>query len=80
MYKDNISDLCTMMCSTMVICFFPGGLSLPQLRRMYFEMKDTVFKQQSKFISHTCDTNALEELLKRMLGTDQRMDEIKKPK
>jgi hypothetical protein len=47
---------------------------------MYFEMKDTVFKQQSKFISHTCDTNALEELLKRMLGTDQRMDDIKKPK
>ena len=69
------------MC-TMYGCdlFFPGKVSLPQLRRIYFEMKDTVFKQQSKFISHTCDTNALEDLLKRMLGTELRMDDIKKPK
>ena len=47
---------------------------------MYFEMKDTVFKQKSKIISHTCDTDALEELLKRMLGTERRMDDVTKPK
>ena len=62
------------------LVLFSGGLSLSELRRYYFEMKDSVFKQQSKFISHTCDTNALEELLKRMLGTDKRMDCVEKPK
>ena len=58
----------------------PGGLSLPELRRLYFEMKDTVFKPQFKFFNHACDTNALEELLKKMLGTEMKMDSVRKPK
>ena len=58
----------------------PGGLSLPELRRLYFEMKDTVFKPQFKFFNHACDTHALEELLKKMLGTEKKMDIVKKPK
>ena len=64
----------------MFLHWVSGGLSLAELRRLYFEMKDTVFKQQFKMISHTCDTKALEELLKRMLGTEKRMDCVKKPK
>ena len=47
---------------------------------MYFEMKDTVFKKQSKIVSHICDTYALEKLLKDKLGTTMKMDSIKKPK
>lgn len=57
-----------------------GGLSLVELRQLYFNTKDTVFRQQSRIVSCICDTNALEKLLKDMFGTERRMDSIKKPK
>jgi hypothetical protein len=53
---------------------------LEDLKRVYFSMKDTVFKRQSKFISQICDTKALEDLLKGTLGTVSTMDSVKKPK
>ena len=58
----------------------PGKLSLDDLKRVYFSMKDTVFKRQSKLISHICDTKALEDLLKGTLGTEKTMDSVKTPK
>ena len=61
-------------------CMTIGNQSLENLRHMYFGMKDTVFKRQSKFISHICDTNALEELIKGVLGTEKRMGHVTKPK
>ena len=53
---------------------------MEDLKRVYFAMKDTVFKRQSKLISHICDTKALEDLLKGTLGTVKTMDSVKKPK
>ena len=57
-----------------------GGLSLAELRRLYFNLKDTVFRQQSMIVSCICDTNALERLLKETFGTDTTINSIKKPK
>ena len=54
-----------------------GDLSLAELRRLYYDMKDTVFGQ---FVSYLCDTNALEKLLKEKFGTEKRMSSVKKPK
>ena len=47
---------------------------------MYFGLKDTVLKRQSKFISHICDTKALEDLIKGILGTEKRMSDVRRPK
>ena len=44
---------------------------------MYFGMRDTVFKQQFKYL---CGTNALEDLIKGVVGTEKRMGDVKKPK
>ena len=60
----------------MLINSYKGEQTLENLRRVYFGMKDTVFKRQSKFISHICDTNALEDLIKGTLGTEKRMGHI----
>ena len=68
------------MCLHEILSITSGELSLEDLRRIYFNMKDTVFKRQSKFISHICDTKALEDLLKGILGTKKRMNCVKKPK
>ena len=43
-------------------------------------MKDNVFKQQSKIISQICNTDALEETIKGMFGTEKRMGHVTKPK
>ena len=59
---------------------YVGEQSLDTLRRVYFGMKDTVFKRQSKFISHICDTKALEDLIKGILGTEKRMGQVTTPK
>ena len=54
---------------------------MEETKRMFFSgIKDTVFKKQSKFVSHICDTKALEDLMKRTLGTMKTMDSVKKPK
>ena len=66
--------------STWLLFSISGKLSLEDLKRVYFSMKDTVFKRQSKLISHICDTKALEDLLKGTLGTVKTMDSVKKPK
>ena len=55
-------------------------MSFEEAKREYFSMKDTVFKRQSKLISNICDTKALEDMLKRMFGTEKTMDSIKSPK
>ena len=44
---------------------------------MYFEMKDTAFKQHFKYL---CDTNALEDLIKGVAGTEKKIGDVKKPK
>jgi hypothetical protein len=43
-------------------------------------MKDNVFKPQFKAISLMSDTNALEQTIKEMFGTERRMGDVKKPK
>ena len=57
-----------------------GEQSLDTLRRVYFGMKDTVLKRQSKFISHVCDTTALEDLIKGIVGTEKRMSHVSRPR
>lgn len=57
-----------------------GRLKLEDLRKVYFEMKEKVFKPQSRMLTTACDTDALEELLKKTLGTESRMNYVKKPK
>ena len=51
-----------------------GGQSLENLRHTYFGMKDTAFKK------YICDTNALEDLIKGVIGMEKRMGDVKKPK
>jgi hypothetical protein len=60
-------------------CSISAKISLEDMKRMLFTMKDKVFKRQFKFISQFFDTNALEDLLKRTVGM-MTMDTIKKPK
>ena len=55
-----------------------AGLDLDQLRQLYFEMKETVFKNP-KF-GYACDTPALEALLKKTLGTEMRMCDKQEPR
>ena len=62
------------------LLLFVGELSLSHLRRVYFDMKDTVFKRQSKLLSNICDTNALEKIIKGIFGTEMTMDCVRKPK
>ena len=50
------------------------------MKRMYFELKDKVFKKKSKIISYACDTEALEELLIKTLGSELTMRSVTKPK
>ncbi len=50
------------------------------MKRMFFELKDNVFKKQSKLIPTACDTDALEELLKKNLGEHIKMRSVTKPK
>ena len=57
-----------------------GNLTLEELRKMYFEMKDTVFRKQSRIVTHVCNTDALETLLKEKLGTETTMNSVRKPK
>lgn len=57
-----------------------AGLKLEDLRKVYFEMKDKVFKQQSKVLTTACDTDALETLLQKVLGTETTLDKKDEPK
>lgn len=59
---------------------FLGGRTLDEMKRMFFELKDNVFKKQSKLIPTACDTDALEELLKKNLGEHIKMRSVTKPK
>lgn len=43
-------------------------------------MKEKVFKQQSKMLTTACDTEALETLLQKHLGTERKMNDETKPK
>ena len=62
------------------ISFWIAGLKLEDLRKVYFEMKDKVFKQQSTVLTTACDTDALETLLQKVLGTETTLAEEDKPK
>ena len=53
---------------------------MESLRSTYFGMKDNVFKPQFQPISIISDTNALEQTIKGMFGTERRMSDVKKPK
>ncbi len=54
--------------------------TLEELRKVYFEMKENVFKPQSKLLPTACDTDALESLLQKTLGIEQSMNDVRKPK
>ena len=69
--------ICGKICLPMLL---QGERSLENLKSTYFSMKDNVFQQQSKLISLICDTNALEETIKGMFGTEKRMSHVTKPK
>ena len=54
------------------LCFFSTGKkSLASIRKLYFELKEEVFAT-AKF-NYGCDTDALERLLKREFGSEERM-------
>lgn len=66
---------------TAIFDYFPiAKLTLDDLRKIYFEMKEKVFKQQSKVLTVAYDTEALEKLLQDSLGTEARMSDVDKPK
>ena len=61
MYGSKVRDICLSL-------LLQGERSLENLRSTYFDMKDNVFKQQSKIISQICNTDALEETIKECLA------------
>jgi hypothetical protein len=65
---------------SLALCVLTGGLKLEDLRKVYFEMKERVFKPQSRMLTTACDTEALEDILKKSLGTERKMNDVKKPK
>ena len=65
---------------SLLIFLHEGERSLESLRSTYFGMKDDVFKPQFKAISQISDTNALEQTIKGMYGTERRMGDVKKPR
>lgn len=65
---------------TALWCVYTAKLKLEELRKVYFEMKEKVFKKPSKLLSTACDTDALETLLKKVFGLENKMDSCSKPK
>lgn len=63
-----------------------AGMKLEDLRKLYFEMKEKVFKPQSTLLTTACDTEALEDLIKKYIGTnpetgeERKMNDVRKPK
>ncbi|XP_064383275.1 85/88 kDa calcium-independent phospholipase A2-like [Halichondria panicea] len=55
-----------------------ADMTIPQLRRMYFRLKDKVFSSKKGFGGY--NTKVLEELLQEVLGTEQRMCDRRHPK
>lgn len=63
------------------VCYVcTGKLRLEELRKVYFEMKEKVFKKPSKLLPTACDTDALETLLQKVFGLELKMDSCTKPK
>ncbi len=54
--------------------FFPGKCAVNDLFKVVFKMKDDVMMSQS-WLKYSCNTVALEELLKEILGEDTKMED-----
>ena len=63
-----------------IVVFFvyPAKHSLPELRQMFFKMRERVLLKPHAGMGF--DTDAFEELLKEEVGTDMRMRDIREPK
>ena len=59
------------------IHFFVAKKTLPQLRRLYFILKERVFSSSSPF---GYDTAELEEFYREELGTHMTMDSVSHPR
>lgn len=59
------------------IHFFAAKKTLPQLRRLYFILKERVFSSSGPF---GYDTAELEEFYKEELGTHMTMDSVSHPR
>ena len=55
-----------------------GKLSLTELRRLFFKLKEDVFSNPKLGIAYNTDT--LETILQNELGTDIKMSDVKHPK
>lgn len=55
-----------------------GNQSVCDLQKMCFRMKDNVMKKKS-WLKYSCDTKALESLLKELFG-EKKLTEKRKPK
>lgn len=63
----------------MALALVYADMSLGELRRLYFRLKDDVFASKKVKIGGY-DTKVLEKLLQEELGTEVRMCDIQKPK
>ena len=53
--------------------------TLPELRKLYFELKDEIFSTASHS-GYNCDTGKLEQLLKKYLGDTMKLSDVDHPK
>ena len=53
--------------------------TLPELRKLYFELKDEIFATASHS-GYNCDTGKLEQLLKKYLGDTMKLSDVDHPK
>ena len=56
-----------------------GKNTLAELRQMYFELKEEVFSTCNR-LGYCCNSQRLEELLKRTVGTEMVLTDVLHPK
>ena len=63
---------------SIVICLLAGKQSLSDLRKFYFRAREDVFEDPKGGVSF--DTDALEKMLKHVVGTEMRMNDVTFPR
>ena len=62
------------------VLFFAAKKTLPQLRQLYFSLKERVFSSSGPFGIPSYDSAELEKFYKEELGTHMTMDSVSHPR
>ena len=69
---------CNTHVNNVAVGLLAGKMSLPDIRKFYFRFRDDVFHDPRGGVSF--DTDALEEALKSVVGTEMRMNDVTFPR